>query len=206
MCPEYDQSLDNVQRHILGVIVGLMTSFNISPDHATMCFKYMSSLPPHLINNSYEPHQDFIPSGSSPSKSSTEEPDSSGKSSSQSWADMCDEDEDEQRCCIQSEYKSSPIQNDADTSDSDDSTGLHPLYVSTRRQFCAAMQNKIRICPRYSTCEDGQCENFHIKPEFVCPHVVRGSYCDNKNCELIVIRACRKGKSCNNPECSFRHV
>jgi len=79
------------------------------------------------------------------------------------------------------------------------------IYVTTRREFCTAMGKGLKICPRYSTCTDRHCKNFHIEPQYICPHVTRGSYCDQSECELIVIRPCRKGKHCNDPKCSFKH-
>jgi hypothetical protein len=80
-----------------------------------------------------------------------------------------------------------------------------PLIVTTRREFCNAMQNGIKICPRYSTCVNPHCKSFHVPSDRICPHVTRGSYCENSQCDLIVIRACRKGKRCNDSGCSFRH-
>lgn len=81
-----------------------------------------------------------------------------------------------------------------------------PLYVETRRDFCLALGNKKKICPSYSSCTEPSCGYFHIRPEFICPHVSRGSsFCEEDGCELIVIRACRKGKNCNAEKCSFRH-
>ena len=194
--PEYTCSLDNVQRHILGVIIGLMSSFGITPEHTRVTFEYFA-------NNEYDGDAAvmYAPVDQT-SKHTTEK--KHVPISSPSWADMCDDDD---QYCKQSE-KSEP--NDiTDSNDSDSivslGMGTTPVYVSTRGQFCTAMQKRIRICPRYSTCVNTECENFHIKPEHICPHVVRGSYCDNKECELIVIRPCRKGKKCTNSECSFRH-
>lgn len=94
-----------------------------------------------------------------------------------------------------------------DHSDPDvDSEQCHrPVYVSTRREFCNAMSKGIKICPRYSNCRNNKCKHFHIEQQYICPHVTRGAYCEQGNCELIVIRPCRKGPKCRDPECSFRH-
>ena len=81
----------------------------------------------------------------------------------------------------------------------------YPIYVTTRREFCNTMHKGIKICPKYSTCTNAECKHFHIESKYICPHVTRGSYCDHNECELIVIRACRKGKRCNDADCSFRH-
>lgn len=86
------------------------------------------------------------------------------------------------------------------------SDGEHEImYVETRREFCLALSNGKKICPSYSSCSNDKCKHFHIQPQFVCPHVTRGSYCDEDDCELIVIRACRKGRRCTDDLCSFRH-
>lgn len=90
-------------------------------------------------------------------------------------------------------------------SDDSDSADERPMFVETRREFCLALSNGKKICPSYSSCASVKCKYFHINPEFICNHVTRGSYCDEENCELIVIRACRKGKRCNDDQCSFRH-
>lgn len=80
------------------------------------------------------------------------------------------------------------------------------LYVESRRDFCLALGKGKKICPSYSSCTDQSCKHFHIRSEFICPHVSRGSsFCEEEDCELIVIRACRKGKRCNDAKCSFRH-
>ncbi len=80
-----------------------------------------------------------------------------------------------------------------------------PVYVSSRREFCNAMGKGIKICPRYSSCQNQKCKHFHIQKQYICPHVTRGAYCDAPNCELIVIRPCKRGRKCNDADCSFRH-
>lgn len=80
-----------------------------------------------------------------------------------------------------------------------------PMYVNSRREFCEAINRGVKICPRYSSCDNESCERFHIRSDRICPHVIKGNYCNEDGCDLIVIRPCRKGKRCNDPECSFRH-
>lgn len=206
-----EYALDNVQRHILDVIIGLMSSFRITPEHTRESFEYFA--------NTYEGYDAYADQAVNVPVQETDKPTSDQlpkstpsqcsplKVHTQSWADMCDDDNDYCKISENSEKSEPSESTDPNDSDSTDSLGLgmSPVYVATRGQFCTAMQNRIRICPRYSTCTDNKCNNFHIKPEYICPHVVRGSYCENKECELIVIRACRKGKKCTNSECSFRH-
>jgi hypothetical protein len=177
-----------------------MSSFGITPEHTRVTFEYFA-------NNAYDGYDAYdavFAPVDQPKKPTTDNENLPMCTPSQSWADMCDDDD---QYCKQSEKSENIDMTDSNDSDSIVSLGLgtSPVYVSTRGQFCTAMQNRIRICPRYSTCTNNQCENFHIKPEHICPHVVRGSYCDNKECELIVIRACRKGNKCKSSECSFRH-
>ncbi len=159
------KNIDTIQSHILGVIAGLMTSYNLNPAHVQARYEYILETPEHELNSKYE----------------------------------------------------SPIQREIDelgllpalpSSPSDSSLTnefMEPLYVCTRREFCAALNNGVKICPRYSSCDNYECTNFHVLQQYICPHVTRGNYCDNNECELIVIRACRKGKRCNDEDCSFRH-
>ncbi len=92
-----------------------------------------------------------------------------------------------------------------DDSNETESEVEQPIYVSTRRDFRKIMNEGVKICPRYSSCVDSDCKNFHILPEHLCPHNPRGSYCDRDDCDLIVIKPCRRGRRCNDSECSFRH-
>lgn len=147
--------IDEIQSHVLGIIVGLMNSYHITPKHVAGRFEYIQTLNSEQISSYYD---NELPAHPEPEVAQSVE--------------------------VEEE----------------------PTYVSTRRQFCSAMQKGLRICPRYANCEDVKCKNFHVLAEYICPHVTKGSYCDQEGCELIVIRACRKGKNCNDPECSFRHL
>lgn len=179
-------TIDEVQSHILGVIAGLMTSYSLNPSHVQARYKYVNSLAKVDVTNSYLESLPF----KGESEETTEDSDASSEHGSvveegkkMSWGDRC----------MSSDEELDPIED------------IDVLYVSTRRQFCNAMQKGIRICPRYSQCDDNQCESFHIRQKHICPHVTKGNFCNIDGCELIVIRACRKGKRCNDRNCSFRH-
>ncbi len=179
---------DEIQSHILGVIVSLMTSYNLNPAHVKERYEYILSLDHSQISHDYQSHLPEDNSGSdqissddyqSISSNDQEMNELESVAPDPSWEDMSNNEEEKKE--------------------------QSPIYVSTRREFCNTMQKGIKICPRYSTCNDNHCNNFHVKSEFICPHVTKGSYCHVDNCELIVIRACHKGKKCNDSECSFRH-
>ncbi len=173
---------DEIQSHIIGIIVSLMTSYNLNLDQVKERYEYILSLDDSQITYDYQKSK-------SEQNISESEDDSSLPSS------------DDQNINELESIPQGPSWGDS----SDGEEKKRPIYVTTRREFCHTMQQGIKICPRYSSCNDNNCKNFHVRPEFICPHVTRGSYCHVDNCELIVIRACHKGKKCNDAECSFRH-
>lgn len=79
------------------------------------------------------------------------------------------------------------------------------LYVTHRREFRDALSKGIKICANYMDCDSDECLKFHVKKENLCPHAGRDNYCDQTDCDKIVIKACRKGSRCNDSSCSFRH-
>jgi hypothetical protein len=79
------------------------------------------------------------------------------------------------------------------------------IYVRHRREFRDALTNGLKICSEYMNCTNGECTRFHVKKENLCPHAGRNNYCDQNDCEKIVIKACRRGIKCNDSSCSFRH-
>ena len=179
---------DDIQSHILGVIAGLMKSYSLNPAQVQARYEYIMSLSPDDITNSYIESE--TTESSSDSTLSSELSDSESLNNpfenvgnGMRWGDLCYDEE-------------PPATNQQEAT---------LLFVTTRREFCAAMTNGTKICPRYSNCSDQHCTCFHIDPKYICPHVTRGSYCDTEGCDLIVIRPCRKGKRCNDPDCSFRH-
>jgi hypothetical protein len=188
---------DAVQSHILGVIASMMLSYGLTPSQVEDRYHYVQSLPVEETGcypeRCYQPdltiysHADTgigekendSDAGSNGSTASTQA--ITPPSNSSSWADLSYEEE-----CIEDAHGGK-------------------IYVTTRRDFCSTMAKGVKICPRYSTCNDIDCFNFHIRPEYVCNHVTKGAYCDTEGCDKIVIRACRRGKKCNDSECSFRH-
>ncbi len=157
--------IDEIQSHVLGLITGLMISYNLNPLQVKGRYEYIQSLDPTELTSKYE----------SPVQSELDRINSiSSMSESSSWSDSEDSNDD-------------------------------VIYVSTRREFVNAIQAGTKICPRYSTCSDNNCKNFHIKPEHICIHNNQGAYCSVEDCSLIVIKACRKGKKCKDTDCSFRH-
>jgi hypothetical protein len=99
---------------------------------------------------------------------------------------------------------------DSGESDNNDTSesGTTPdkkIYVAHRRAFRDAISNGIKICSHYKDCSDEQCLRFHVLDENLCTHAGRNNYCDQSNCDKIVIKACRKGRRCTDTSCSFRH-
>ena len=196
--------IDEIQSHILGVITGIMVGYNLNPDHVQARYEYVISLQPNEIVNSYQETAEPTEETTTLHQINNLTPISVGRS----WADYDNDDAisiDVSRMDIDEQDILSEESNLSETSSDNTVDTNTPVYVSTRKQFCATMQKGVKICPRYSSCQDSFCKNFHVMNEHICPHVTRGSYCDTDGCDLIVIRACRKGKRCNDSECSFRH-
>lgn len=183
--------VDEIQSHILGVIVGLMANYDLTPDQVNERFDYVSSLE-HSPNTTYIEYKNQQTQTSQ--NNQPEEPFVRQEPTSLNWADLSS-DEEEILLGLNSDISSE------DSEDEDPSK----IHVKTRREFCNAMSNGVKICPKYSNCTKQGCKNFHIKQRYICSHHTRGSYCDKAECDLIVIRPCRKGKRCHDPECSFRH-
>lgn len=179
--------VDDVQSHMLGVIASLMINYNINPVQVQSRYE-------HILSLNYNHNTVEVESNDQKTV------DKNQVSRSSSWADICDSDD-----VAASSSNNSEDTISEDTNTEDEQTPNKPIYVSTRREFCNAMGNGTKICPRYSSCTDNECLHFHIESKYICPHITRGSYCDDNDCDLIVIRPCRKGKKCNDSECSFRH-
>lgn len=79
------------------------------------------------------------------------------------------------------------------------------IYVAHRREFRDALSKGLKICANYMNCSNMNCERFHVLEENLCPHAGKNNYCDETQCEKIVIKACRRGSKCNDNSCSFRH-
>lgn len=186
--------VDDIQSHMLGVIAGLMTSYNLNPAQVQARYEYILTLSQDEISRSYDEPLAVQPQVENPQVESTAFHKLEPINSNKTWADYSDDEDDDM-------YSS----NNEELSNDEEGEYNATLFVSTRKQFCDTMQKGIKICPRYSTCSNSDCKNFHVKEEHICQHVTRGSYCDDNTCELIVIRACRKGNKCKDSECSFRH-
>jgi len=171
---------NDIQLHMLGVIRMIMDSYNIPVESVAWYFDFIKNMNSENVFTDYNEFQEA-------QSKYMEDKSNSG---------------DEQVVDEQVDDKKSESN---EKSESDEKLKDEPIYVTTRREFCSVMNKGIKICPRYSNCDDRSCKNFHIESKYICQHVTRGSYCDQSDCELIVIRPCRKGKRCNDPECSFRH-
>lgn len=186
--------VDEIQSHMLGVIVGLMSNYNLTPDQVQDRYEYVLSL------NVY-PNTTYVEYKNRQTQTQTEPEVSYENENSPNnrlvWADLSSEEED----AAILEFAADIESEESDSDQIDESK----IQVKTRREFCTAMSNGIKICPKYSSCKKLHCKNFHIKSKYICSHNTRGNYCDNGDCDLIVIRPCRKGKRCHDPECSFRH-
>lgn len=142
MCesPEY---IDEIQNHMLGLVVSIMTNYGISTKHVIDRYEYQLQAEPQPIDSelAIEP-------------------------------------------AVEVSKK---------------------LYVSHRREFRDALSKGIKICPNYIDCTSAECAKFHVKKEHLCPHAGRDNYCNEEDCDKIVIKACRKGARCADSACSFRH-
>lgn len=184
-------NIDIVQSNILGVIANMMISYNLSPDQVNERFDYVASIAPP-----FQTYKEYLADLDCDEEETTPLLQPESISASTSWADICDEDD----------YESfEKLSSDSDEPVSASSEEDESLWISTRREFTDCMRKGILICPRYSNCTSPLCKNFHMKAEYICHHETKGSYCEYNQCDLIVIRACRKGRKCNNKECSFRH-
>lgn len=154
--------IDEIQDHVLGIIISMMSNYRLTPDHVKVRYDYLVEL-----------YKNYSADAATQAPAEETEAEESSESS------------------------------ESDNESNESTSG--PLFVSTRREFCHAMSSGVKICPKYSTCVESSCKNFHIEPQYLCPHMTRGSYCEHTDCELIVIRPCRKGKRCNDNDCSFRH-
>ncbi len=177
---------DEIKYHILGVIHSLTKSYCLTLDDIAHHMCYVESFAPEDVCHDYDKYVQ-----------SYEECDIADLSTYADASSDCAHDD------SNSEYLSSNSQDGSRCSDAPDSKT--PIYVSSRREFCQVMSKGIKICPQYASCADDTCDRFHIHPEFLCPHDPKGSYCDDEDCDLIVIKPCRRGKRCNDIKCSFRH-
>jgi hypothetical protein len=202
-------NFDEVQSHILGVIGSLMMSYDLNPAQVEERYKYVRELPAEETGCYPERIYQSQVCEAAPIEAASLEMESS-ETESMTTVSSVESDEEMSSTALFTRAKTPPSASSSwadlcyESDGSAEPVGLK-LYVTTRRDFCSTMARGVKICPRYSTCGDDGCANFHIKPEYICGHVTKGSYCDTEGCDRIVIRACRRGKKCNDSECSFRH-
>ena len=96
------------------------------------------------------------------------------------------------------------IENNKNTENNEDQ--LKTIWVKTRREFRDKILDGFKICPRYSTCVDSECEYFHVKKENICNHSINDNYCNDNVCDKIIVKKCRRGNKCKDSSCSFRHL
>ncbi len=214
---------DEIQYHILGVIRMMMQSYCLTLEQVKEHMDFVNMVPPEYIVCNYDEFIDKCQDWDYAKMRSDHQ------SPSSSVEPMDNEIEMEDVCSLSDTNDSA---RSVDTYDSLHSTESYEdcemyegesggeetssenynseknkiIYVKTRREFCSVMSKGIKICPRYSSCEDEHCKNFHIKNQHLCPHNPKSSYCDHDDCELIVIKPCRRGNHCKDPNCSFRHT
>lgn len=199
-------ALDNVQTHMAGLIVSIMNNYSLSVTdivnyiqcmenyQAPVDSDYVQYTPPSIESDpSHHDHDE-----SEDSNASDQEVEQVSVSTlvfgngpnyvHHSWA---------------SDAGSDVM--DLDIPLLDTPTEDKKMYVAHRRAFRDALSEGIKICSNYTECHDNHCKRFHVLSENLCPHAGRNNYCDHPNCDKIVIKACRKGRRCNDTSCSFRH-
>lgn len=213
MSQTYEPELDQVQTHMLGLIVSIMNNYGLTEENITQQIKYLyeeSNYPTDYSNeadnkdiekNIIEYDLDYdsdsissdVPVAVTPELSPVAiEPKTKTTFTfkrnqfASSWASDDEGDDDS-------------IKLSKSTKDD------KKIYVANRRLFRDALSSGTKICANYTDCTDDDCIRFHVKSEDLCPHAGRNNYCTESNCEKIVIKACRKGKRCSDPTCSFRH-
>ncbi len=182
---------DEIKYHILSVIYSLSKSYNLTLDDIAHHTYYIESIDPEKIKHTYDEYINYLENETK--EYSQQDNDSTKTDSIHSNYEV---DAQSDNDAYESEHGSYDEGNTKDNS---------LIYISSRREFKRILSDGVKICPRYSSCTDTNCINFHVSPENLCPHNPRGSYCEHDDCDLIVIKPCRRGKRCNDPKCSFRH-
>ncbi len=211
MNQSHGNELDVVQTHMLGLIVSIMNNYGLTEDHVAQQIKYNyeeevnryaavlsdsneEDLELHYENSVYNESTDEdtpIPLTPVATEVKTTFAFKTNPFSS-SWASDDEEDECEIKPFIPIIKK-------------DNKSNTKKMYVAHRRDFRDALSSGTKICANYMDCADDECVRFHVLSENLCPHAGRNNYCSETHCDKIVIKACRKGKRCNDSTCSFRH-
>lgn len=189
---------DDVQSHMLGLIVSIMNNYSLQPTDVDTYFHGVTSYQTESIELNDECPQQVTEyqTISSPLKGSDSEEAPLISIKEYAWATNI--------------VKRSWASESEDSESGDHVNALHPesdkkMYVAHRRAFRDAISNGIKICSHYNDCTDDHCLRFHVLRENLCPHAGRNNYCDHSSCDKIVIKACRKGRRCTDTSCSFRH-
>lgn len=208
MSQTYENELDYVQTHMLGLIVNIMSNYGLTEEHIAQQLKYVYDDANQYSAIDSDSNDDLVQSDTILDTVSVDSdtqipipvtPEAVKTTFgfkinpfSSSWAS--DDEDDEIKPFV-------PIIKNKNENKSDNKK----MYVAHRRDFRDALSSGTKICANYIDCTDDECIRFHVLPENLCPHAGRNNYCSETNCDKIVIKACRKGKRCNDQSCSFRH-
>lgn len=207
MSQTYENELDYVQIHMLGLIVNIMSNYGLTEEHITQQLKYVYDEANQYSAIDSDSNDDLVHSETIldtvsvdsdtdiPIPVTTEVVKTTFTFKTtpflSSWASD-DEEDDEIKPFV-------PTIKNENKSDN------KKMYVTHRRDFRDALSGGAKICANYIDCTDDKCIRFHVLPENLCPHAGRNNYCSETHCDKIVIKACRKGKRCSDQSCSFRH-
>ena len=208
MSQTYENELDYVQIHMLGLIVNIMSNYGLTEEHITQQLKYVYDETNQYSAIGSDSNDDLVHSDTILDTVSVDSdtqipipvtPEAVKTTFgfkinpfSSSWAS--DDEDDEIKPFV-------PIIKNKNENKSDNKK----MYVAHRRDFRDALSGGTKICANYMNCVDDECVRFHVLSENLCPHAGRNNYCSETHCDKIVIKACRKGKRCNDSTCSFRH-
>lgn len=208
MSQTYENELDYVQIHMLGLIVNIMSNYGLTEEHIAQQLKYVYDDANQYSAIDSDSNDDLVQSDTILDTVSVDSdtqipipvtPEAVKTTFgfkinpfSSSWTS--DDEDDEIKPFV-------PIIKNKNENKSDNKK----MYVAHRRDFRDALSSGTKICANYMNCVDDECVRFHVLSENLCPHAGRNNYCSETHCDKIVIKACRKGKRCNDSTCSFRH-
>ena len=220
---ETENELDHVQTHMLGLIVNIMSNYGLTEEHITQQLKYVYDETNQYSAIGSDSNDDLVHSDTIldtvsvdsdtqipiPVTPKAVKTDFTFKINpfSSSWASDDEEDIQDIKTVNyvsrmqDNGYTEEQIMNQLKYDEKNDKK----MYVAHRRDFRDALSSGTKICANYIDCTDDECVRFHVLPENLCQHAGRNNYCSETHCDKIVIKACRKGKRCNDSTCSFRH-
>jgi uncharacterized protein YifE (UPF0438 family) len=196
--------LDNVQSHMAGLIVSIMNNYSLSVTDIVNYIQCMESYQTQPIDPEYV---QYTPPSQESSNGHEESEDSDVSDQEVEHVSVSTPVFDNGPNYVHHSWASDVGSDvmDLDIPLLDEPTEDKKMYVAHRRAFRDALSEGIKICSNYTDCHDNHCTRFHVLSENLCPHAGRNNYCDHTNCDKIVIKACRKGRRCNDTSCSFRH-